>query len=398
MQLIKRENSVTKRKISLGDEITLKKLKVDSTETWIETAKTKNNDHLSTNSTGIVDSSSKSNFKNNSIRNSTDKNDSTSVASTSNGHKYVKPLKVTTSEENSGDIKKPMLVVKTKQPVNVENGHENVFLMFIGQCLSRERTSDMEKVVEKLKRKYEQLDTAYANSEAFADLLNEKRHLLELEKGALYMHIKDVLDEMKIRKAGRKSAVCKSEPDGTDADTEEADVTVDGMDEKEREQFRKQEMKIKRLEKTMELVQKRIKKYEAEEVDWNDEDDSMYMKLERYKKRMVELYNAWCKLTANHEDAGRSYLRPKHVKLTGIVTVDQAINSFVNSRLKKRSSLSNQAGKDDFFPDYVDILNLIHTHNVNHNLGMNKIKESAAGNYLFLIINEFLFNYFLSFS
>lgn len=340
---IKRENLGGKRKVKDTEELPLKKVKVDLSKDKIELKK-KSEDKL-IDETCVASTSTGSRSK----RLSTD---SSASATSDNNHRRIKPS----------------LVVKTKEPVNVENKHENVFAMFISQCLSRERTPDMHKIVEKLKRKYEQLDPDYAASEAFAELLNDKRNILMLQEDPFYIHIKEVLDEMKVRRANSRNR--QPEPEA-----------ADDADEAERERYFRRERQVKKLERTMDLVQKKIKKLEEQEVDWDDEDNSTYLILERYRKRMIELYNAWCKFTDNQADAGRSYLRPKHIKLTEISKVDKAINNFVNDRLKKQSSISNQIVKHDFFPDYHDILKLIHTYNEKHNLGLTRQAEHDKGNY-----------------
>ncbi|XP_034934324.1 glutamic acid-rich protein [Chelonus insularis] len=292
------------------------------------------------------------------------------------------------------EVQQPLLVIKEKHPVNILNGNEDLFAAFIGQIFQRDRSDDMVKIVEKLKRRYEQLDPVYAKSVAFADLLNEKREILLNQNSVLFRHIAEVNEEMKKRKLGKcKYNDFNSRPAITvhdnESDANENESEKEVFDEyREMDQRRKE--KIKAIEKCMEVVQKRINKLEATEVDFDDEMDSTFMKTEKYKKRMVELYSLWCRYTNNDETANRSYLRPKHFnKLTGIVTVDQAINSFINSKLEKRRKKQTK-NNSEIFPDYIDILNVVHKHNVQNNLGMDKRAEREAAKSAFTKLGEYL--------
>ncbi|KAK0074292.1 hypothetical protein PV325_008560 [Microctonus aethiopoides] len=276
---------------------------------------------------------------------------------------------------------KPLLIVKEKHPVHATNGRQDIFSMFLSQCLQRDKSPDMRKIVEKLKRKYEQLDPSYAHSEEFEDLLNEKRNCLMYENNQIYKHIAEVNEVMKYRKLGKNG----------DPFTSKEVNLCDNSENEDSEQIRKRNSKIRAIEKVMKKVENRIKKYEETEVNLDDESDSTFLITERYKKRMVDLYAKWCELTGNHKDAGRSYLRPIHLKLTGIVTVDQAINSFINSKLdNKKKPQTTPTANNLVFPDYVDILKLIQTHNVNQKLGMDAKAERSTAKQAFIKLGEYL--------
>ncbi|KAK0179733.1 hypothetical protein PV327_005456 [Microctonus hyperodae] len=309
---------------------------------------------------------------------------------------FTKPLSFSSSstnkcdEEDDDDVvipkvpkleDKPLLIVKEKHPVHATNGRQDIFSMFLSQCLQRDKSTDMRKIVEKLKRKYEQLDPSYAHSEEFEDLLNEKRNCLMYENNQVYKHIAEVYEVMKNRKLGKNGDLSISN-----------EVNLCGsLENEDSEETRKINYKIRSIEKIMSKVENRIKKYEEAEVDFDDESDSTFLITERYKKRMVDLYEKWCELTGNHKDAGRSYLRPIYLKLTGIVTVDQTINSFINSKLhNKKKAQTTPTANNLVFPDYVDILKLIQTHNEKKKLGMDAKAERSMAKQAFIKLGEYL--------
>lgn len=264
-------------------------------------------------------------------------------------------------------------MVKKIHPVDIKNGSKDLFSMFLSQCLQKERSVDMNTIIEKLKRLYEQLDNSYAQSQEFAGLLSRKRECLLKDDCRVYIHMEEVREEMKLRKRGK--VIIPYEPANADTDITENEDDIAPVEDEDPEATQTKIRKIKLLEKTMQKCEKKIKMLEEAEVNFDEENDSSFLKLERYKARMVELYKKWCKYTGNHKDAGRSYLQPKHYKLTEIVCVDKAINSFINTSLDKR--------RDKFFPDYVDILKLIHKYNIDKKLGMNAKEEKKKGKYLF---------------
>ncbi|XP_011314109.1 uncharacterized protein [Fopius arisanus] len=272
----------------------------------------------------------------------------------------------------------PKLLIKEKRPMDENNGPTEVFSQFLSLCLSKDRSPDMKKIIEKLKRRYEQTDPAYVHCPAFIGLLNEKRDFL-MNDSNLYIHIREIDSEMKCRK--RDVVHPKEEGKVEKAEAEETNAESNRNDSR-----------IRLLMKAMEKCEKRIKELSEAEVDWDDDEDSSYMKLAKYEDKMIQMYSKICELTGGDHDAGRRYLRPKHLKVTGIAEVDQAIISFINKRLKNKRKRSQRALSVDcvIFPDYCDILNCIEACNKQRDLGMEKKKMEKIAQKAFTDLGNYL--------
>lgn len=246
------------------------------------------------------------------------------------------------NEEEKLTAKMPKLVVKDRKGISYIS-HDS-FPQFISLCLTVCHDNDMKKIVDKLKRRYEELNSVYTSSESFVLFINEKREAIMNGDKKLYVHINEVMNELKrlIKEQSKrkiKSIAYDAVPSTSyamnttlvnnmvklndkDGNTEQVNYNDDSATEQVDSNTRKN---IKKIILAMKKCEYKIKKYEAEEVDFDDENDSNYIKEARYKERIVELYTKLCKLTGENNDAGRQYLRPKHIGTTQIVAVDQAI-------------------------------------------------------------------------
>lgn len=293
---------------------------------------------------------------------------------------------------------KPQLIVKEKKSIlQVER---DTFPMFISLCLQKDRSPEMEIIVNKLKRRYEQLDPKYTNSEAFISFVNEKRRAIANSSKKLYIHIQEVLNEMKNSCRGHsKLSVNKnnSETPSTSRNMSDGDDTGKNETTKEEEEEDETDMrnlnrKINIICQAMEKCEKYIKKLEEAEINFDDENNSNYMKLEKYKHRMVQLYNKYCEYTGDNADAGRPYLRPKHISTTGIVAVDRAITNFINAKISKRKTLKKIGAFTNalIFPDYTDILQCVTKCNELHDLGLSNKKKQQIAKKAFTELGEHL--------
>ncbi|XP_063984172.1 death domain-associated protein 6-like [Diachasmimorpha longicaudata] len=277
---------------------------------------------------------------------------------------------------------RPQLTIKEKRPVDKNDIGSEVFSQFLSLCLTKDRSADMKKIVEKLKRRYEQTDTAYVQCPAFINLLNEKRDCL-MDKGSVYTHISEINSEMKCRKKGRvtpkeekiveESAVEEVNTNGHGADNGEGGENGEGVENGEASNSVNR--KIKLLEKAMAKCQERIQQLRDAEVDWDDDENSDFMKMCKYEEKMTKMYAKMCDLTGNDYNAGRCYFKPKKLQVTGIPEVDQAIISFMMKKLKdmkKKVKRGLSSANCVIFPDYCDILNCIKECNGQKNLGMHK--------------------------
>lgn len=308
-------------------------------------------------------------------------------------------------------IKKPQLIVKEKKRISYIS--QDVFPLFISLCRQKcpkHDKEDMDKIVNKLKGYYENMDPIYARSEDFVTFLNYKREAIMNNNKKIYVYIEEVKNEMK-KKVKKKSQILQTNEiydavpstsyvinnitvnngieSNDDDDNEDDDNDSEESANFKRKQDNSTKRKIKLVLRTMKKCEANIKKLEEEEVDLDDEKDSNYIKVERYKRRMVELYNKLCELTGENTDAGRVYLRPKHLNVTRIVAVDQAITNFINSKITRRNQMKKMNALTDnlIFPDYGDILECVNRCNERKNLGLDKRRREKMGKICILVFN-----------
>lgn len=288
-------------------------------------------------------------------------------------------------------VKDLKLIVKEKKKISYVK--HDTFPLFISLCLQNcqndKDNEDMKKIITKLKRRYENMDTIYANSESFTSFLNDKRASIMANNKKKYVYIEEVMNEMKSKKKSQSPQQNSERYDAVPStsyasdrrvnnDAENAQPLEEDDETPESPHTRK---KIKQVEHAMVKCEKMIKKLEEAEVNFDEENDSNYIKVEKYKQRMVELYNKLCEFTGENTDAGRAYLRPKHFSTTRIVVVDQAITNFINAKITLRNQMKKVGTltNDLIFPDYHDILGCIIRCNDRKNLGLTDERRKLMG-------------------
>lgn len=244
----------------------------------------------------------------------------------------------------------PKLVIKQKE--TIVNLQCNVYLQFLNTCLKVDDSEFMKKHVQKFKEKYMDVDPIYLQSEEFKTFLIAKTNAISSKKMA-YSVLKDVFCELKSKRI-RKS-VKGSDSDGSYLGNNESDRTLSKNDLK----------KIRLLEDKMEKCKIRIAELEEKEVDWDDDDNSDYIKEDRYKKKYMELYNCWCDII------GDKFVSVKYIKLkdlqgkdskgmTGIEELDTELVTYVNKNIRrfniKRKKKPDNIPDHNYVPDYVEIL------------------------------------------
>lgn len=324
---------------------------------------------------------------------------------------YVHKVNVIKSDCNTQPNKKQevaiekQLIVKEKKKISYIS--QDVFPLFISLCLQKcpkYDRMDMNKIIDKLKRRYENLDSIYASSEHFVRYLNEKREAISSNSKQIYVHIEEVMNEMKKRARKKPQIVQNNEiydaiPSTSYAtnkisannrvEVSEDDDNNEADNEKNTHETRRM---IKKVLCAMEKCEARIKKLDEEEVDFNEENDSNYIKVERYKQKMVELYSKLCELTGENSDAGRVYLRPKHLNVTRIAAIDQAITNFINSNITRRNQMKRAGAFTNnlIFPDYRDILECVNRCNDRKNLGLEETRREQIGKMYIIVLSLFI--------
>ncbi|XP_063905674.1 death domain-associated protein 6-like isoform X2 [Zophobas morio] len=122
--------------------------------------------------------------------------------------------------------------------------------------------------------------------------------------------------------------------------------------------------KLKILEKTCKKLLKRLKILENAEVNFEDEDDSTYMQIDRYSKRLNQVYAKYCQLLERSPYAGRLL----HERI-----------QFVSSKYNEINRAITKSYKNNKFPSYHEIEKCIRKCVAKHNLGLSEgeIKEES---------------------
>ncbi|XP_035430580.2 daxx-like protein [Spodoptera frugiperda] len=174
----------------------------------------------------------------------------------------------------------------------VQGEFHPVYQNFIDVCFQLEDSEDMNKIVEKkIKGYYRQVPKDYTESEEFIDMVRSKVVAMKASPEKMYLFIKDVVDELNME---RKRAKAQPQVVALETVPEESDKFQFGDDN---EFDSKRQRQIRKLEKTIKKLHRAIQKLEEHEVDFDDEDDSVYLLTERYKERMVRVYAKFCQLT-----------------------------------------------------------------------------------------------------
>lgn len=109
--------------------------------------------------------------------------------------------KETYTKSDDSSSKVTMSPAKETKKLNVTNNHEEFhpeYQKFIDLCFKFENSNDMKKIVEKkIKGYYRQVPKEYTESEAFIEMIMCKTSSMKASPYNTYLHIKDVVDELK---------------------------------------------------------------------------------------------------------------------------------------------------------------------------------------------------------
>lgn len=276
----------------------------------------------------------------------------------------------------------PLLVIKRIEQVN-EDLNQSAFSKYLESCRRKETSETMEMVLNKLQKRYDKLKEE--DQVELSDLLVVKVNEISRRDAKVYVNIQSVNDAIKalLRKKNEVKEEVKEEEETKEPELEEPKKSVE-----ESSQDKERRKKIRLIEKAMAKCEKKIKELGEAEVDFEEDDNSSYMKYERYKRRQVELFNELCKYTKDPTDAGRQYLKPKNISVTCMPQVNDAITSFVNSAISKRNNLLQKGQLPDvvLFPDHFDILKCIKHCNKEKNLGLDDRFIQTIGTILCMAI------------
>ncbi|KOB58649.1 Death domain-associated protein 6 [Operophtera brumata] len=217
-------------------------------------------------------------------------------------------------------------------PPSPEEFHP-VYQSFINLCFQLENSEDMRKIVEKkIKAYYKQVPKEYTESEVFTDMVASKVNAMKAVPEKMYLFIKDVVDELNLQRKIAKTQPVKLDTvnegvlvitsftlgsnvnpaaykceGGTDQPhtvlknkcflksaglirykiiTQNNKLSNSFQTISEEDKFlygeesefdSKRQRQIRKLEKTLKKLHRAIQKLEEQEVDFDDEEDSVYL-------------------------------------------------------------------------------------------------------------------------
>lgn len=164
---------------------------------------------------------------------------------------------------------------KPQKPIREEKTEINVtFQALLDACRKADPTEDMEKLINKrLIKYYQSVHPDFVNSKSF--IKDVKATIAEIEKQpkTVYIQVKHILEELNVRRKCSQTVVTNEE------------VLVNGqVDEKK-------ERQLKKLNKALWQLKKRIQVLEEADIDLinGDEAHSDYLRAARFKKRACQV-------------------------------------------------------------------------------------------------------------
>lgn len=250
-------------------------------------------------------------------------------------------------------------------------------------CREHDRSKDMQRLIDnKLIKYYYSVHESFVRSRGFRKQLLQAMERIRSDPDMIYVHLKCVVEELKVR---RKAKVQEQVPQkidplvsdkatvvASDAHCAVPSLSVDnpaGSDPAEGAITgnRRTEERIRKLNRTLYTITKRISALEEADVDWNDDDDSSYLQVERYKKRACQIYEKICDLTGESKSAHRQMKQPIMFKDTPYPQFNRTLSAFVN-RMHE-------------FPDYYDVLKLLEHCNKEKELGLASFEMKRIGKF-----------------
>ncbi|KAM8716568.1 hypothetical protein ACLKA7_003447 [Drosophila subpalustris] len=258
----------------------------------------------------------------------------------------------------------------------------NEFSALLQLCRETEKSKDMELLESKMKKYYYSVHENFVRSRGFRKQLEQTMERIRNDPLIIYTHLKYVVDELKARRKGKPMQLLqeetpqeKSQASVNVADTKATEIAPPTATSPSTGNKRTDE-RIRKLNRTLYTITKRISALEEADVDWNDDDDSSYLQVERYKKRACQIYEKICDLTGESKSAHRQMKQPILFKDSPYPQFNRTLSAFVN-RMHE-------------FPDYHDVLQLLEHCNKDKNLGLATFEMKRIAHDAFVKVGRLL--------
>ncbi|XP_054270724.1 death domain-associated protein 6-like [Macrosteles quadrilineatus] len=215
---------------------------------------------------------------------------------------------------------------------------KELFDTFLRVCQDHENSEQMERVVQKMTRAYRTAKQEFLGSLFFQNILETETEKVNTSNTKPWLNLMLVISELKHNKKGGSSKLKIGE-------SEESQDAGGSNDDEPVIECPKKRRHLKKLEKVLRAINLKIKKIEEREVDWDDEDNSAYLKLDRYREQFTKIYAKICEIKGKLPDADRPYLRKVSFAGTTYPHINRCIEKFYNKHRE--------------FPDFQDIKKLV---------------------------------------
>ncbi|XP_063227137.1 death domain-associated protein 6-like isoform X2 [Bacillus rossius redtenbacheri] len=219
---------------------------------------------------------------------------------------------------------------------------KTLFQKFVDTCRSILNKNDAV-VLTKIMKIHAKAAPVYTDSVEFSLLLKRKIGDVSGDPQNPYVHIKEVADELKLRRrrtlapasAQNGSSVSNGHSSG-DAGTSalHGSSPLDGLSEWDRRH-------VRRLTQTMRKLDRKIQVLETKEVDFDEDNDSAYIRLQRHRERFCQVRQKLSQYLPEYK------LRKPRVSFP------------VHTHPEVFRRLENIVNKTKQFPDYHDVLRTV---------------------------------------
>lgn len=278
------------------------------------------------------------------------------------------------SDDGAGPSTKP------EDDKQLKNEETEELRVFIKACRRAENNDDMKKIIKKkLLKNYHLVTQSYVLSKNFRKLLNDTATEIMRDPKRVYSKIQDIVNELEARKRTKLEPVVEvPSADSTATTSQAAAATEEASQENGIESTgdKKKDDHLKKLNRALGQLKKKIDDLEEAEVNWDSDDDSAYMQKVRYERRAIEIYNKICELTEESSHAHRIVKKPIKFK-------DSKFKEF-NKKLTKK------VNRENGFPSYYDVYRLLDYCNKEHKYRLSKMEIKDVAESAFQKVGELL--------
>jgi len=243
--------------------------------------------------------------------------------------------------------------------------------MFLKSCGSRLPGQEYLSVRNKLNKYWNQIPSKYTKSTELASFVEMKWALLESDSKTIYVQIRDVMTRLKELREGKHSGTTSSDPNCKHSkEKNEDDDPVAGCSglqshttESVTQKSLASESHKRKLRKALQQCAEKIHKLENAEIDFDDEENSVYIMEAKYKKRYMDIYRKLAEYDSKSFNLDRQADKDFKFEESKFPEINTKITKFVN-RSKE-------------FPDFIDIKELVKDHGSRINWSEKQIHAEA---------------------